>query len=64
MAWQFSAVEAARVQQAVLLLIGGDSRPVYQEGHTWLLERLPLVEGLVVPGANHLAAAAATRASG
>jgi 3-oxoadipate enol-lactonase len=54
MAWQFSAVEAARVERPVLLLVGGDSRPVYQEGHQWLLERLPLVEGLVVPGANHL----------
>jgi pimeloyl-ACP methyl ester carboxylesterase len=54
MAWQFGAVEAACLQQPVLLLVGGDSYPVYHEGHKWLLERLPLVEGLVVPGANHL----------
>lgn len=53
-AWQFGAAEAARMQQPVLLLVGVDSRPVYHEGHQWLLERLPLVEGLVAPGANHL----------
>jgi pimeloyl-ACP methyl ester carboxylesterase len=38
----------------VLLLVGGDSRPVYHEGHQRLLEWLPRVEGLVVPGATHL----------
>jgi pimeloyl-ACP methyl ester carboxylesterase len=54
MAWQFGEAEAARVQQPVLLLTGGDSREVYHEGHKWLLERLSLVEGLVMPGANHL----------
>jgi 3-oxoadipate enol-lactonase len=52
--WQFGAAEAARVQQPVLLLVGGDSWPVYHEGHQRLLEWLPRVEGLVVPGANHL----------
>jgi len=53
-AWQFGAADAARVQQRVLLLVGGDSHPAYHEGHQWLLEWLPRVEGLVVPGANHL----------
>jgi pimeloyl-ACP methyl ester carboxylesterase len=53
-AWPFDAAEAARVQQPVLLLAGAESRPVYHEGHTWLLEHLPRAEGRVVPGANHL----------
>ena len=53
-AWQFGPAVAARVQPPVLLLVGGDSRPVYHEGHQRLLEWLPRVEGLVVPGANHL----------
>jgi 3-oxoadipate enol-lactonase len=52
--WPFGAAEAARVQSPVLLLVGGDSRPVYHEGHQRLLEWLPRVEGQVVPGANHL----------
>jgi pimeloyl-ACP methyl ester carboxylesterase len=52
--WQFGAAEAARVPQPVLLLVGRDSWPVYHEGHQRLLEWLPRVEGLVVPGANHL----------
>jgi len=53
-AWQFEAAEAARVQQPVLLVSGADSRPVYHEGRTWLLERLPRAEGRVVRSANHL----------
>jgi pimeloyl-ACP methyl ester carboxylesterase len=32
-AWQFGAADAARVQQHVLLLVGGDSDPAYHEGH-------------------------------
>jgi pimeloyl-ACP methyl ester carboxylesterase len=53
-AWQFGATDAARVQQRVLLVVGGNSHPSYHEGHQRLLEWLPRVEGLVVPGANHL----------
>ena len=53
-AWQFGAAEAARVQSPVLLLVGGQSRAAYHEGHQRLLEWLPRAEGLVVPGANHL----------
>lgn len=52
--WPFSVAEAARVRHPVLLLVGSDSRPVYHEGHRWLLERLPWAEGQVVQGANHL----------
>jgi len=54
MAWPFGAHDAARLRQPVLLLVGADSREVYHEGHHWLRERLPLVEGMVVPEANHL----------
>jgi 3-oxoadipate enol-lactonase len=53
-AWQFGAADAARVQQRVLLLVGGDSHPAYHEGHQRLLEWLARVESLVTPGANHL----------
>jgi pimeloyl-ACP methyl ester carboxylesterase len=53
-AWRFDAAEAARVQKPVLLVGGAESRPVYHEGHTWLLERLPCAEGQVAREANHL----------
>src|ERR1700716_3313548 len=53
-AWQFGPAMAAHVQPPVLLLVGGVSRPVCHEGHERLLEWAPVVQGLVVPGANHL----------
>jgi 3-oxoadipate enol-lactonase len=41
----------------VLSVLGGESERLWDrfgEAHRWLLDWLPLAEGLVLPGATHL----------
>jgi 3-oxoadipate enol-lactonase len=55
--WQFGEVEARRVRQPALSVLGGDSEALWSrfgETHRWLLAQLPNVEGCVLPGTTHL----------
>ena len=56
-AWQFGAVEAARITQPVLLVIGEHSdrvNPIRAQVQRSLLEWLPNAEPLTLPHATHL----------
>jgi pimeloyl-ACP methyl ester carboxylesterase len=52
--WQFDATRAANIPQPILLVLGSESAPMFQEAkdliHTWF----PQAEAHVVPGATHL----------
>jgi pimeloyl-ACP methyl ester carboxylesterase len=54
--WQFREVEARRIGQPVLSVLGGRSEelwPRFGETHRWLLAALPRAEGVVLPGVTH-----------
>jgi pimeloyl-ACP methyl ester carboxylesterase len=54
--WGFGEVEARRITQPVLAVLGGESDalwPRFGEVHRLLLQWLPRVEGFVLPGATH-----------
>jgi pimeloyl-ACP methyl ester carboxylesterase len=56
-AWKFSAAQAARITQPVLLVIGDGSdrvNPIRSQVQRSLLEWLPNIEPLTLPGATHL----------
>jgi pimeloyl-ACP methyl ester carboxylesterase len=52
--WSFGPVEARRVSQPVLAVIGERSDSRFHQRHELLLEWLPDVEPFVLPGAGHL----------
>ncbi len=49
----YSDAEAPGLRMPALALVGGDSLPLFQEGHRVLLETLPNVEGAVIPDSEH-----------
>ncbi len=52
--WVFTPIEAARVGQAVLLVLGGNSSSAVHEIGARLADLLPQTETSVVPGGDHL----------
>ena len=53
-AWRLTEEDAGRIGQPVLVVRGAESPGVFEQRQRWLLERLPLGEGFVLPGAGHL----------
>lgn len=51
--WRFTAKEAGSIQQPVLAVVGSESTPLFQEGHTLLRQWISHSEELIVPEANH-----------
>ena len=54
--WRFGEVEARRITQPVLSVLGGDSDALWSrfgETHQWLLGWLPHGEGFVLPSTTH-----------
>jgi 3-oxoadipate enol-lactonase len=51
--WGFTQEAAARVRQPVLLVLGGESAPIFRDAHAVLRKWMPHSSELVVPGANH-----------
>src|SRR5690606_12856278 len=54
--WHFGEVEARRISQPVLSVLGSESvnlSPRFAETHHLLLDWLPQAEGFVLPGATH-----------
>lgn len=54
--WRFGEVEARRISQPTLSVLGGESDALasrFGETHRLLLEWLPHAEGFVLPGATH-----------
>jgi pimeloyl-ACP methyl ester carboxylesterase len=57
MQWHWDRVDASRLSQPLLAVVGADSdtiSPVSTEGHQALLRRFPQAEPYVLPGATHL----------
>jgi pimeloyl-ACP methyl ester carboxylesterase len=55
--WQFDEARAAQVSHPTLSVLGGRSEalsPRFGEAHRLLLEWLPHIDGVVLPGATHL----------
>jgi len=53
MGWRFTANEAGSIRQPVLAVVGSESTPMFQEGHTLLRQWIAHSEELIVPEANH-----------
>jgi pimeloyl-ACP methyl ester carboxylesterase len=54
--WRFGELEARRISQPVLSVLGEQSAALWDrfgETHRWLLARLSDVEGYILPGATH-----------
>jgi pimeloyl-ACP methyl ester carboxylesterase len=54
--WHFGDVEARRINQPALSVLGGESDALWArfgETHRFLLEQLPNAEGFVLPGVTH-----------
>jgi pimeloyl-ACP methyl ester carboxylesterase len=54
--WEFGEMEARRITQPVLVVLGGGSQalhPRFEETYPLLLNWLPHAEGFVLPGATH-----------
>jgi pimeloyl-ACP methyl ester carboxylesterase len=56
LAWRFDTAEARQIRQPVLSVLGGDSEALWDrfgETHRFLLEKIPLAEGFILPGTTH-----------
>jgi pimeloyl-ACP methyl ester carboxylesterase len=54
--WRFGEVEARRIEQPALSVLGGESEALWSrfgEAHRLLLDWLPRAEGCVLPGVTH-----------
>jgi pimeloyl-ACP methyl ester carboxylesterase len=51
--WAFGPDQAARIDQPVLAVVGGESLTLFNEGFDLLKDWFPGAEGYVLPGANH-----------
>jgi 3-oxoadipate enol-lactonase len=52
--WGFTAELARKVKVPVLAVLGGESAPLFGEGHELLKRWLPQSEPYTLPGARHL----------
>jgi pimeloyl-ACP methyl ester carboxylesterase len=52
--WEFTADLAKKVRAPVLAVIGGESAPLFREGHELLKLRMPQSEPLTIPATAHL----------
>jgi len=53
-AWTFGPAEGAQVTAPVLLLHGGETRPLFRENVEILASMLPNARTAMLPGLNHL----------
>jgi pimeloyl-ACP methyl ester carboxylesterase len=51
--WSFTSVDAARITQPVLNMMGVSTRPFFQEVHETVRTWFPRAESVVLPDANH-----------
>ena len=54
MEWSLDRDAAARISAPALVVLGGDSEPVFRERQELLLDWLPNAEPFELPGATHL----------